>query len=105
MVVCLTVSCHAGLLGAGEGEGSCAAAPFRVPAVKWALGCPEHAPCCSEYGYCRGREEWLEGGFRYTGHTFSHKLDRPTKHSFLLTKSMNYFFFIIEFQFMHKFVL
>ena len=74
MVVGLTVSCHAGLLGAGEGEGSCAAAPFRVPAVKWALGCPEHAPCCSEYGYCRGREEWLEGGFRYTGHTFSHKL-------------------------------
>ncbi len=64
-VVCLTASCHAGLLGAGTGEGSCAAAPFRAPAVKWALGCPEHAPCCSEYGYCRGHEEWVEGGFRY----------------------------------------
>merc|ERR1712060_411122 len=55
---------HAGLLGAGTGAGSCAAAPFRSAVVDWAGGCPVHAPCCSEFGYCRGREEWLAGGFR-----------------------------------------
>ena len=43
----------AGLLGAGEGEGSCAAPPFRAHYVKWTQGCPGFAPCCSEYGYCR----------------------------------------------------
>ena len=42
-----------GLLGAGEGEGSCAAPPFRAHYVKWTHGCPGFAPCCSEYGYCR----------------------------------------------------
>ena len=42
-----------GLLGAGEGEGSCAAPPFRAYAVKWTYGCPAFAPCCSEFGYCR----------------------------------------------------
>ena len=42
-----------GLLGAGTGEGSCAAAPFRAYEVKWPYGCPSFAPCCSEYGYCR----------------------------------------------------
>merc|ERR1712060_915529 len=55
---------HAGLLGAGTGAGSCAAAPFRSAVVDWAGGCSVHAPCCSEFGYCRGREEWLAGGFR-----------------------------------------
>ena len=42
-----------GLLGAGEGEGSCAAAPFRAHHVQWTYGCPAFAPCCSEFGYCR----------------------------------------------------
>ena len=42
-----------GLLGAGEGEGSCAAPPFRAHYVKWTGGCPGFAPCCSEYGFCR----------------------------------------------------
>merc|ERR1711931_498444 len=57
-------SCHAGLLGAGTGEGSCAAAPFRALAVKWPLGCPASAPCCSEYGYCQPEESWHAGAFR-----------------------------------------
>ena len=29
VLISLTASCHAGLLGAGFGEGSCAAAPYR----------------------------------------------------------------------------
>merc|ERR1712110_754781 len=57
-------SCHAGLLGAGTGEGSCAAAPFRSLAVKWPLGCPASAPCCSEYGYCQPEASWHAGAFR-----------------------------------------
>merc|ERR1719285_1177724 len=60
----VSASCHAGLLGAGTGEGSCAAAPFRAVAVKWPLGCPSFAPCCTEYGYCRKAEEWATGNFR-----------------------------------------
>merc|ERR1712038_1617396 len=66
VLVTLTASCHAGLLGAGYGEGSCAAAPFRTNPldIKWKAGCPATAPCCSEYGYCRGAEEWNAGGFR-----------------------------------------
>merc|ERR1712126_576358 len=53
VVLLSAASCHAGLLGAGTGEGSCAAAPFRALAVKWPAGCPASAPCCSEYGYCQ----------------------------------------------------
>ncbi|XP_023330580.1 cuticle protein 16.5 [Eurytemora carolleeae] len=64
VLVAVTASCHAGLLGAGFGEGSCAAAPFRSAAVKWPLGCPAHASCCTEYGYCRGEDEWRVGAFR-----------------------------------------
>merc|ERR1711935_1200913 len=60
----LAASCHAGLLGAGFGEGSCAAAPFRSVAVKWPAGCPAGASCCSEYGYCRPKTEWDAGYFR-----------------------------------------
>merc|ERR1712212_604809 len=56
--------CHGGLLGAGTGDGSCRAAPYRAASVQWAGGCPAHASCCSEYGYCRTKEEWLAGGFR-----------------------------------------
>merc|ERR1712002_18114 len=66
VIISLTASCHGGLLGAGTGEGSCAAAPFRAPAgaLKWPLGCPAGAECCSEYGYCRSQAEWSAGGFR-----------------------------------------
>ena len=34
---------------------SCAAYPFRSVHVYWSKGCPHHAPCCSEFGYCRPR--------------------------------------------------
>ena len=66
VIVSLSASCHAGLLGAGTGEGSCAAAPFRAnaAALKWPLGCPAGAECCTEYGYCRAQAEWAAGAFR-----------------------------------------
>merc|ERR1719150_1856993 len=67
LVVALAASCcQAGLLGAGHGEGSCAAAPFRTPAenLKWPLGCPPGAECCTEFGYCRPHSEWEYGHFR-----------------------------------------
>jgi len=59
-------SIEAGLLGAGSGGGSCAAAPFRTPVsqLQWPGGCPASAPCCSEFGYCHSRENWAAGGFR-----------------------------------------
>merc|ERR1712212_193816 len=59
-------SIEAGLLGAGTGGGSCAAAPFRTPVsqLQWPGGCPASAPCCSEFGYCHSRENWNAGGFR-----------------------------------------
>merc|ERR1719180_187734 len=55
---------EAGLLGAGHGQGSCAAAPFRSTSVQWSGGCPASASCCSEYGYCRPQAEWVAGKFR-----------------------------------------
>merc|ERR1719245_1167336 len=66
VVLTLTASCQAGLLGAGHGEGSCAAAPFRtaVEDLKWPAGCPPGAECCTEYGYCRPYPEWVGGNFR-----------------------------------------
>merc|ERR1719384_3032341 len=67
LVVLLAASCcQAGLLGAGHGEGSCAAVPFRTPAeaLKWPLGCPPGAECCTEFGYCRPHAEWEYGHFR-----------------------------------------
>ena len=54
----------AGLLGAGAGEGSCAAPPFRSHEVQWSYGCPSFAPCCSEFGFCRPLAEWEYGEFR-----------------------------------------
>merc|ERR1711978_725845 len=53
-------------MGAGTGEGSCPAAPFRAnaAAIKWTLGCPAGAECCTEYGYCRSQAEWVAGAFR-----------------------------------------
>ena len=41
---------------AGTGEGSCKAPPYRAETVAWPEGCPDHAPCCSEYGYCHARD-------------------------------------------------
>merc|ERR1712115_675113 len=64
VVLLSAASCHAGLLGAGTGPGSCAAAPFRATSVDWSLGCPSHAPCCSEYGYCQIESNWRAGVFR-----------------------------------------
>lgn len=66
VVLTLTASCQAGLLGAGHGEGSCAAAPFRtaVELLKWPAGCPPGAECCTEFGYCRPQVEWAAGNFR-----------------------------------------
>merc|ERR1712025_1378543 len=60
----LAASCHCVLLGAGTGDGSCAAAPFRSLSVYWPGGCPASAPCCSEYGYCQTEENWVLGKFR-----------------------------------------
>ena len=53
-------------MGAGVGEGSCPAAPFRSPleALKWPTGCPAGAECCTEFGYCRPQAEWVAGAFR-----------------------------------------
>ena len=51
---------HAGRAGMGSaavtGEGSCKAPPYRAETVAWPEGCPDHAPCCSEYGYCHARD-------------------------------------------------
>merc|ERR1719500_2358259 len=47
VVILSAASCHAGLLGAGNGEGSCAAAPFAVAPVApvaVAAGNPYAAP-------------------------------------------------------------
>ena len=57
MLSSLLSCCLAGLLGAGRGEGSCVAPPFRAPAeeIKWSEGCPDWAACCTEYGYCQPR--------------------------------------------------
>merc|ERR1712130_150517 len=66
LLLSVTASCYGGLLGAGVGEGSCAAAPFRSPveALKWPAGCPAGAECCTEFGYCRPQAEWVAGAFR-----------------------------------------
>merc|ERR1712055_264402 len=64
LVALLAGCCHGGLLGAGTGGGSCAAAPFRSTSVQWPLGCPDTAPCCSEFGYCQIEANWHAGLFR-----------------------------------------
>ena len=66
LLLSVTASCYGGLLGAGVGEGSCPAAPFRSPleALKWPSGCPAGAECCTEFGYCRPQAEWVAGAFR-----------------------------------------
>merc|ERR1712042_16612 len=59
-------NCYGGLLGAGQGGGSCAAAPFRTPAaaLQWPNGCPAGNECCSEFGYCHPQSAWLAKSFR-----------------------------------------
>merc|ERR1719474_1794956 len=64
LVALLAGCCDGGLLGAGTGGGSCAAAPFRSTSLQWPLGCPESAPCCSEFGYCQIEANWHAGLFR-----------------------------------------
>merc|ERR1719470_63780 len=64
LVAVLAGCCHGGLLGAGTGGGSCAAAPFRSTSLQWPLGCPESAPCCSEFGYCQIEANWHAVLFR-----------------------------------------
>merc|ERR1712168_83556 len=39
-------------------------APFRSTSLQWPLGCPESAPCCSEFGYCQIEANWRAGLFR-----------------------------------------
>merc|ERR1711931_178512 len=58
--------CYGGLLGAGQGGGSCAAAPFRAPAeaLQWPNGCPAGNECCTEFGYCHPQSAWLAKAFR-----------------------------------------
>ena len=45
-----------GILGAGTGEGSCSAYPYRAGEVQWEI-CPAEYSCCTEFGYCRPRVE------------------------------------------------
>ena len=40
-----------GLLGAGEGRGSCPAPPYRAPTVQWPGGCPGSAGRSSRQPY------------------------------------------------------
>ena len=39
----MLVVCEAGLLGAGTGQGSCAAPPYRADNIDWNNGCPSYA--------------------------------------------------------------
>merc|ERR1711936_1333490 len=63
LVVTLVMETSCQLLGAGSGVGSCRAFPFRSSNVNWDV-CPPATPCCSEYGYCRTRDEWKQLKFR-----------------------------------------
>merc|ERR1712029_312713 len=65
-LLCLVSLSDAGLLGAGSGDGSCAASPFRTSEAElaWPEGCPAWASCCTEYGYCHPQESWEAKMFR-----------------------------------------
>merc|ERR1712123_253141 len=63
-VLCGAAYINAGLLGAGTGHGSCAAFPFRTDDIDHVGGSPRYAECCTELGYCHGRESWEAGYFR-----------------------------------------
>ena len=66
LLLSVLLSCGRGLslLGAGEGRGSCPAAPFRAVKVAWPAGCPPSLPCCNEYGFCQSELHWRQGQFR-----------------------------------------
>jgi len=63
---CLVSVTVGGLLGAGKGEGSCPASPYRTEEadLKYTESCPEWAECCTEYGYCQPKSAWEEKLFR-----------------------------------------
>ena len=63
----------------GTGEGSCKAPPFRAETVAWPDGCPDYAPCCSEYGYCQTRETWELGTIFRDCNGESNGLDLPLR--------------------------
>ena len=69
------------LLGFGRDLGSCPAPPFRTdPAdLAWPEGCPDFAPCCSEYGYCQTRETWELGTIFRDCNGESNGLDLPLR--------------------------
>ena len=60
---CVFSPSQGGLLGAGTGAGSCAAAPYRSSSVNWSGGCPAYAECCTEFGYCHDRVSLGDFGF------------------------------------------
>merc|ERR1712109_200887 len=64
--LCLFNVIAGGLLGAGTGEGSCPAAPYRTDEadLKYTESCPGWAECCTEYGYCQPKSAWEEKLFR-----------------------------------------
>merc|ERR1711953_1570218 len=66
LLLSLISASHAGLLGAGQGAGSCAAFPNRTPTtdLDHVAGCPRYAECCSEFGYCHPKDSWVAGYFR-----------------------------------------
>jgi len=49
---------------AGTGHGSCASFPFRTDDIDHVGGCPRYAECCTEFGYCHGKDSWEAGYFR-----------------------------------------
>merc|ERR1712241_912992 len=66
LLISILTTTEAGLLGAGQGAGSCAAFPNRTPTtdLDHVAGCPRYAECCSEFGYCHPKESWIAGYFR-----------------------------------------
>jgi len=63
-VFALVGQIEGGLLGAGFGHGSCAAFPFRSNDLDHVAGCPRWSECCTEFGYCHGKDSWEKGYFR-----------------------------------------
>merc|ERR1712088_52813 len=66
LLISILTTTEAGLLGAGQGAGSCAAFPNRTPTtdLDHVAGCPRYAECCSEFGYCHPKDSWVAGYFR-----------------------------------------
>merc|ERR1712088_1292113 len=66
LLISILTTTEAGLLGAGQGAGSCPAFPNRTPTtdLDHVAGCPRYAECCSEFGYCHPKDSWVAGYFR-----------------------------------------